>query len=37
MECTLAHLANTIEPSVLGGDSALCQITLTTCYGHPME
>jgi len=25
------HLANTIEPSVCGGDSALCQITLTTC------
>ena len=26
------HLANTIEPSVCGGDAALCQITLTTCY-----
>jgi len=26
------HLANTIEPSVCGGDMALCQITLTTCY-----
>jgi len=25
------HLANTIEPSVCGGDAALCQITLTTC------
>jgi len=24
------HLANTIEPSVCGGDAALCQITLTT-------
>ena len=24
-------LANTIEPSVCGGDPALCQITLTTC------
>ena len=26
------HLANTIESSVCGGDAALCQITLTTCY-----
>jgi len=26
------HLANTIELSVFGGDAALCQITLTTCY-----
>ena len=26
------HLANTIELSVCGGDAALCQITLTTCY-----
>jgi len=26
------HLANTAEPSVCGGDAALCQITLTTCY-----
>jgi len=25
-------LANTVEPSVCGGDVALCQITLTTCY-----
>jgi len=25
------HLANTTEPSVCGGDAALCQITLTTC------
>ena len=25
------HLVNTIEPSVCGGDAALCQITLTTC------
>jgi len=24
--------ANTIEPSMCGGDAALCQITLTTCY-----
>ena len=28
------HLANTIEPSVCGGDAVLCQITLTTCYCH---
>jgi len=26
------NLANTIEPSVCGGDAALCQTTLTTCY-----
>jgi len=26
------HLVNTIEPSVCGGDVALCQITLITCY-----
>jgi len=26
------HLANTIEPSVCGGDAALCQFTLATCY-----
>jgi len=25
------HTANTIQPSVCGGDAALCQITLTTC------
>jgi len=25
------NLANTIEPSVCGGDVALCQITVTTC------
>jgi len=25
------HLARTTEPSVCGGDAALCQITLTTC------
>jgi len=25
------HLANTSEPSVCGGDAALCQITTTTC------
>ena len=29
------HLANTIELSVCGGDAALCQITLTTCYKFP--
>ena len=26
------NLANTIEPSVCGGDVAFCQITLTTSY-----
>jgi len=26
------HLKNTTEPSMRGGDAALCQITLTTCY-----
>jgi len=26
------HLANTIEPSVCGGDAVLRQIILTTCY-----
>ena len=26
------YLANTTERSVCGGDGALCQITLTTCY-----
>jgi len=26
------NLANTIEPSACGGDAALCQITLSTCY-----
>jgi len=26
------HLTNTTEPSMCGGDAALCQITLTTCY-----
>ena len=26
------HLANTTESSMCGGDAALCQITLTTCY-----
>ena len=33
-ECTLAprHLTNTSEQSVRGGDTALCQIALTTCY-----
>jgi len=28
----LRHLANTTEPFMCGGDAALCQITLTTCY-----
>ena len=32
MGCTLSPPANTTEPSVCGGDAALCQITLTTCY-----
>ena len=31
------HLKNTTEPSMCGGDAALCQITLTTCYNHPLE
>ena len=26
------QLANATEPSVCGGDAALCQITLTTCW-----
>jgi len=26
------HLENTNEPSTCGGDAALCQITLTTCF-----
>ena len=26
------HLKNTTEPSMCGGDAALCQITLTTCH-----
>jgi len=26
-----AIVANTIEPSVCGGDAAFCQITLTAC------
>jgi len=26
------HLTNTIEPPVSGGEAALCQSTLTTCY-----
>jgi len=25
---------NTTEPSMCGGDAALCQITLTTCYHY---
>jgi len=31
------NLANTTEPSVCGDDAALCQFTLTTCYGRPMK
>jgi len=26
------HLANMTEPSMCGGNVALCQITLTSCY-----
>jgi len=29
------HLANTIEPSMCGGDAAFCQVTLTTCLSGP--
>jgi len=32
MGCTWRHLKNTTEQSMCGGDAALCQITLTTCY-----
>ena len=28
------HLKNTTEPPTCGGDAALCQITLTTCYDY---
>jgi len=28
------HLANTTESCFCGGDAALCQITLTTCYHY---
>jgi len=28
------HLKNTTEPSMCGGDAALCQITLTTCFNY---
>ena len=31
MGFTLAPLAKTTEPSVCGGNAALCPITLTTC------
>jgi len=31
-EGTLAHPANAIEPSVCGGDAALCEITLTVSF-----
>ena len=30
------NLANTTEPSMCGGDVALCHITLATCYGRPV-
>jgi len=26
------HVANTFEPSMCGGDAALCQVTLAACY-----
>ena len=26
------HVVNTVEPSICGDNSVLCQITLTTCY-----
>jgi len=29
--CTWRHLVNATEPSICGGNVALCQITLTTC------
>jgi len=32
MGCTLVPPMNMTEPSVDGGDAALCQIALTTCY-----
>ena len=28
------HLKNTTEPTMCGGDAALCQITLTTCFNY---
>jgi len=31
------HLAITTGPFVCGSNAALCQITLTTCYGRPMK
>jgi len=31
------HLADTVEPSMRGGDAFFCEITLTTCYGRAME
>ena len=38
LEGTLRNLENTIEQSFCGGDAALCQFTLTTCYyGRPMQ
>jgi len=30
-------MANTIEPSMCGGDASLCQITLTTCLLNALE
>jgi len=35
-ECSRWHnLSNTIEPSVSGGNAALCKITLITCLWSP--
>jgi len=34
MVCTMTPPENTTEPSMCGGDAALCQITLTTCYHY---
>jgi len=31
------QLANASEPFMCGSDATLCQITLTTCYGRPVE
>jgi len=31
------HLKNTTKPSMFGGDAALCQITLTTCYKNCIQ
>jgi len=33
----LRHLVNRTEPSICGGDAALCQITLTTCFFNRVQ